>query len=82
MIAINHEEYYRANPPFTAYWHSLLSDMPPEVKRCFFEPVRHVYEVLMQGIGLFGAPARMAKHTPMLRVIWEQAKRFLYVFDA
>jgi hypothetical protein len=35
MIAINHEEYYRANPPFTAYWHSLLSDLPTEVKCCF-----------------------------------------------
>jgi hypothetical protein len=37
---------------------------------------------LMQGIGLFGAPARMARHTPMLQVIREQAKRTLYVLDA
>jgi hypothetical protein len=35
MIAINHEEYYKANPPSIAYWHSLLADLPSEVKRCF-----------------------------------------------
>jgi hypothetical protein len=27
MIAIYHEEYYRANPPFGTYWHSLLADL-------------------------------------------------------
>jgi len=36
MIAINHEDYKRLNQPLTAYWHSLLSDLPIEVKLCFW----------------------------------------------
>jgi hypothetical protein len=36
MIAIYHEEYNEARLPPTAYWHSLLADLHPEVKLCFF----------------------------------------------
>jgi len=39
MIAINHEDYRGPNLPLTAYWHSLLSDKPIEVKRCFSVPL-------------------------------------------
>ena len=53
MIAINHEEYYRANPPFITYWHSLLADPPTEVKCCFSDTPPELSTIWARGYWTF-----------------------------